>query len=136
MASAYEINISANNSNIERMRQLRDRITTGVLDEIPHSKLTGHPQLRLPNHASFIFERLDANILLMLLDQAGFCCSSGSACKSGNLKPSEILNSIGVSPDWALGSLRVTLGRSNTEEDVERFLVSLPGLVERGRLLS
>ncbi len=100
---------------------LRDRIIGQVLEEIPRVRLTGHPSERLPNHASFVFEGVDGNTLLMMLDVAGFACSSGSACKTGNPQPSEVLTAIGLSRNWALGSLRVTLGQSTTPQDVESF---------------
>jgi cysteine desulfurase len=97
--------------------------------------LTGHPTLRLANHASFVFKGVDGNALLMLLDDAGFACSSGSACKTGDPEPSEVLLALGLSPDWALGSLRVTLGAHSSEADVDAFLDVLPALVERVRVL-
>jgi cysteine desulfurase len=87
----------------------------------------------LPNHASFVFHNVDGNALLMSLDMAGFACSSGSACKTGNPEPSEVLSAIGLARDWALGSLRVTLGLGTTPEQVEKFLTILPALVEKAR---
>lgn len=113
--------------------KLRDQIIERVLDTIPDSRLTGHPKLRLPNHASFVFENVDGNNLLTLLDVEGFACSSGSACKTGNPEPSEVLRAIGMSDSWASGSLRVTLGSTSTADDVEAFLGILPKLVERQR---
>ena len=98
--------------------------------------MTGHPILRLPNHASFAFKGLDANTLLMLLDMEGFACSSGSACKTGDPSPSEVLTQLGMSPNWALGGLRITLGKGTSPEDVNMFLKTLPGLVDRVRKLS
>ena len=78
---------------------------------------------------------MDGNALLMLLDVEGFACSSGSACKTGDPEPSDVLTAIGLDREWALGSLRVTLGIHTTPEEVERFLAVLPGLVERARKL-
>lgn len=112
---------------------LRDRIIRTVLEKIPRVRLTGHPTQRLPNHASFVFENVDGNLLIMALDQAGFACSSGSACKVGTPAPSEILLAIGLSRNWALGSLRVTLGRYTTSQQVDEFLIALPGIVEQVR---
>ncbi len=109
---------------------LRNRIIGTVLEEIPDTQLTGDPELRLPNHASFVFKGVDGNELLMLLDAAGFACSSGSACKTGNPEPSEVLNAIGLPREWGLGSLRVTIGRDTTLEQVDSFLKVLPGLVK------
>lgn len=119
-----------------RLRPMRDRIIGQVLEEIPRAQLTGHPVERLPNHASFVFEGVDGNTLLMMLDAAGYACSSGSACKTGNPQPSDVLLAVGLSPAWALGSLRVTLGYDSTPEKVDAFLKVLPGLVEKARKLS
>jgi len=113
--------------------QLRDRLIAGVLASIPDVRLTGHPRSRLPNHASFVFEDVDGNTLLALLDAAGFACSSGSACKSGSPRPSEILLALEIPPEWALGSLRVTVGRYTTLEDIENFLTILPQKVTQAR---
>ncbi len=112
---------------------LRDHLIGQVLESVPGARLTGHPSRRLPNHASFVFEGADGNHLLMLLDLAGIACSSGSACKVGSPKPSEVLLAIGLPERWALGSLRVTLGRDSTPNQIERFLKVLPGLVEKSR---
>lgn len=117
------------------LKLLRDRIIGAVLETIPDSRLTGHLEKRLPNHASFAFRNVDGNFLLTLLDGAGFACSSGSACKTGNPEPSEVMESIGLSRDWGLGSLRVTLGTGTTAEHVESFLTALPSLVEKARAL-
>jgi cysteine desulfurase len=106
-----------------------------ILEAIPASRLTGDMENRLPQHASFAFKDVDGNLLLTLLDAAGFACSSGSACKTGNPEPSEVMNAIGLSREWGLGSLRVTLGNGTTSENVELFLRILPGLVEKARRL-
>ena len=117
------------------VQPLRDRIIGTVLETIPDSRLTGDMASRLPHHASFAFKDVDGNLLLTLLDAAGFACSSGSACKTGNPEPSEVMNAIGLSRDWGLGSLRVTLGNDTQPEHVESFLRVLPGLVEKARIL-
>jgi cysteine desulfurase len=120
--------------NSARTTALRDHLIGRVLEEITGSRLTGDLSMRLPNHASFVFSGVDGNRLLALLDSAGFACSSGSACKTGNPEPSEVLTATGWPRAWALGSLRVTLGRATQAEDVERFLEVLPGLVDRARV--
>jgi cysteine desulfurase len=79
---------------------------------------------------------MDGNLLLTLLDSAGFACSSGSACKTGNPEPSEVMAAIGLPPQWGLGSLRVTLGKDSTAAQVEAFLKVLPGLVKKARSLN
>jgi len=120
----------------EKLRPMRDRIIGRVLEEIPNSRLTGHPSQRLPNHASFVFEGVDGNALLMMLDSQGYACSSGSACKTGDPEPSGVLLALGLPRSWALGSLRVTLGKDSTSQEVEAFLHDLPDLVEKARSLS
>lgn len=119
-----------------RVAPLRDHLVGSVLEEIPGARLTGHPVERLPNHASFVFEGVDGNLLLQMLDAAGFACSSGSACKTGNPQPSEVLTALGLPRSWALGSLRVTLGQATTAADVEALVKILPDLVRRVRSLS
>jgi cysteine desulfurase len=111
----------------------RDFLISEVLRRIPDVRLTGHPEKRLPNHSSFVFQHADGNMLLILLDAAGFEVSSGSACKVGNPKPSDVLLAAGIPADWALGSLRVTLGRETPINDLEAFLNVLPGAVEKSR---
>jgi cysteine desulfurase len=115
------------------LAMLRDRIIQFVTQNIPKSRLTGHPTKRLSNHASFVFEKVDGNSLIMILDQAGYACSSGSACKVGAPEPSDILTAVGFSRNWSLGSLRVTLGRMTTAGQVDEFLQALPALIERSR---
>jgi len=106
-----------------------------VLETIHDAQLTGDMETRLPHHASFAFKAVDGNLLLTLLDAAGFACSSGSACKTGNPEPSDVMNAIGLTRDWGLGSLRVTLGKDTTPEHVDLFLNALPGLVDKARKL-
>ena len=112
---------------------LRDRLVGHVLEEIPGSYLSGHPFQRLPNHASFVFEGVDGNQLTMMLDVEGFACSSGSACKTGSPEPSGVLLATGLSPELALGSLRVTLGSASLPAEIDSFLHTLPKLVDRMR---
>jgi cysteine desulfurase len=123
-------------SRTAHVQPLRDHLIGDILETIPDSRLTGHPQKRLPNHASFVFKDVDGNLLLQLLDAAGFACSSGSACKTGNPEPSEVITSLGYSRDWALGSLRITLGVDSTPQQVDSLLQTLPGLVEKVRKLN
>jgi cysteine desulfurase len=135
MATAFEIAQTEIEQRAGKLSKLRDKVIEGVLKSIPDSKLSGHRHLRLANHASFVFKGVDGNALLMLLDNAGFACSSGSACKTGDPEPSDVLLAMGFSRDWALGSLRVTLGIHTTNEDIESFLTTLPQLLARVRSL-
>lgn len=136
MAEALRLAQTELPTRYEKVRILRDRLVGRVLEEIPGTFLTGHPEQRLPNHASFVFEGVDGNTLLMMLDGAGFACSSGSACKTGSPEPSDVLLALGLSPQLALGSLRVTLGKDSTPDEVERFADVLPDLVAKVRDLS
>ncbi len=135
-AEALHLAAEEREMRTSHVRPLRDQIIGRVLEGIPDSHLTGHPENRLPNHASFVFKDVDGNFLLQLLDSAGFACSSGSACKTGNPEPSEVVTSLGYSRDWGLGSLRVTLGADSTPEHVDSFLKTLPDLVEKARNLN
>ena len=134
-AEALRLTHEEREQRAAHVKPLRDQVICTVLETIPDSRLTGNMEARLPHHASFAFKDVDGNLLLTLLDAAGFACSSGSACKTGNPEPSEVMNAIGLSREWGLGSLRVTLGRDTTPGDVESFLTALPGLVQKARKL-
>lgn len=135
-AEALRLTHEEREQRAAHVQPLRDKIIGTALETIPDARLTGDMNARLPHHASFAFKGVDGNLLLTLLDAAGFACSSGSACKTGNPEPSEVMNAIGLSREWGLGSLRVTLGVGTTAEDVEAFLSALPALVEKARSLS
>ena len=114
---------------------LRDRIVAQVLERVPGSRLNGHPTQRLPNNANFCFPGVEGEPILLGLDMAGIAASSGSACSSGSLEPSHVLLALGQSAEVARGSLRLTLGKNNTEEQVEYLIGVLVDLVERLRQL-
>jgi cysteine desulfurase len=136
MAEALKITAAEREAHNTRFGALRDRLIAGVLASVPHSVLTGHPIRRLPNHASFVIHGIDGNELLMHLDLAGIGASSGSACKTGDPEPSEVLMALGLSREAALGSLRVTVGRPTTDAHIDRFLDVLPAVVEKMRMTS
>lgn len=115
-----------------RIKALRDRLITGVLT-IPGSELSGHPSERLPNNASFVFAGIEGESILLNLDLLGFAASTGSACTSGSVDPSHVLLAMGFPDEQSHGSLRLTLGKGNTEEDVEAFLAALPGILGKLR---
>ncbi len=136
LAEALRLTVEEREQRIAHVKPLRDQIIGAVLETIPDSRLTGRMESRLPNHASFAFKDVDGNLLLTLLDAAGFACSSGSACKTGNPEPSEVMDAIGLSREWGLGSLRITLGKDSSSNDVKEFLKTLPSLVEKARELA
>jgi cysteine desulfurase len=129
---AYD-HVTENNT---RITALRERLIQGVLERIPDAQLTGHPTQRLPNNVSFVFKYIEGESILLNLDMLGICASSGSACTSASLEPSHVLVAMGVPVEVAHGSLRLTLGRENTEEDVDYVLQTLPGIVEKLRMMS
>jgi len=136
LAEALILSQTERDARIKHVEPMRDHLVANVLEGVPGSQLTGHPRERLPNHASFVFEGVDGNSLLMLLDVAGYACSSGSACKTGDPEPSDVLLALNLPHSLALGSLRVTLGMGNSTGEIESFLYELPLMVERVRKLS
>ena len=116
--------------------RLRDMLIEGIEKSIPDCRLNGHRTNRLPNNVNFIFKGIEGESLILFLDMAGVCASSGSACTSGSLDPSHVLLAIGLIHEQAHGSLRLTLGKENTEKDIEYVIEKLPGIVERLRKMS
>jgi len=133
IATALKLAQEGRESENARLETLRDRLVQGVMTAIPDTLLTGHPERRLPGHASFVIPGVEADGLLMHLDMAGVCAASGSACTTGMPEPSGVLLAMGVEYTLALGALRLTLGRSNTQADVDYVLDILPGIVDKLR---
>lgn len=119
----------------EKMKKMRDRLLAGTL-EISDSRLNGHLEKRLPDNLNFSFEYIEGESLLLMLDEMGICSSTGSACSSGSLDPSHVLRAIGLPPEIAQGSLRLTLGDENSEEDIDYVLEVLPETVGKLRAMS
>ena len=119
----------------KRLASLRDRLITGVLSSVERAWLNGHPIQRLPNNANLSFEFIEGESLMLSLDLEGICVSTGSACSSTSLAPSHVLLAMGLPPEKALSSLRITLGRWTTEEDIEQVLEALPRAVARLRAM-
>ncbi len=136
LATALKLAYDHAESENQRIAALRDRLIEGVLSRIPDSQLTGHPVERLPNSASFVFRYIEGESILLNLDLAGIAASSGSACTSASLEPSHVLMSMGLPHEIVHGSLRLTLGRENTDQDVDYVLDVLPGIVEKLRAMS
>ncbi len=116
-------------------RELRDRIIEQVLDKVPGSRLNGHPTERLPNNVNLSFPGVEGEPVLLGLDMAGIAASSGSACSSGSLEPSHVLLAMGQPAERARSSLRITLGKYNTGEEVDYLLEKLPALIDQLRQL-
>ena len=121
---------------LKRLTYLRDKLIDGILKNIPYSRLNGHREKRLPGNVNISFEFVEGESILLLLDMKGICASSGSACTSGSLDPSHVLLSIGLPHEKAHGSLRLTLGRNNTEEEVDYIIKELPPIINRLREMS
>lgn len=136
MATALELAYAELEQTNSRIRALRDRLIAGVLERIPDVELTGHPTQRLPNSASFVVKYVEGEAMLLNLDMKGIFASSGSACTSMSLSPSHVLTAIGFPPEIAHGSLRLTLGKGNTEEEIDYVLDVLPEIVSRLRAMS
>ncbi len=117
-----------------RVSALRDRMETSILERIPGSSLNGRSEPRLPNTSNLAFEGVEAEGILLLLDQAQVCASSGSACTTGSLDPSHVLLAMGCSPARARSSIRLSLGFYNTDEDVDYLLEVLPPIIEKLRV--
>jgi cysteine desulfurase len=119
--------------NTAHLTRLRNRLIEGVLDRIPLAELTGDPVKRLPHHSSFLFQGVEGESLLLQLDMEGIAASSGSACTSGSLEPSHVILALGYPRERALGSLRLSVGKGNTDEDIDLLLERLPAMVSRLR---
>jgi cysteine desulfurase len=133
LARALELAQAGRTAEATRLTALRDRLINGLLARIPDAELTGHPTQRLPGHVSLVIRGAEAEPILIALDLAGVAASSGSACASGSPTPSHVLTALGYTPQEAMGALRLTLGRENTEDDVEFVAERLPGIVARVR---
>ncbi len=119
-----------------RVSAMRDKLIDEILAKIPHTRLNGPRDRRLPGNVNISFKYIEGESLLLLLDMAGICASTGSACSSNSLEPSHVLLTIGVPVEEAHGSLRLSIGRDTTEEDVDYILEKLPPIVEKLRMMS
>jgi len=135
LAKALELAYAEHEERVAHYHKLRHHIVTGILNSVPDAQLTGHPTHRLPSHASFVFGGVDANQLLMHLDIKGVAASSASACKTGNPEPSGVLMALGYDRERALGSLRLSVGHTTTEDEVAYALEAIAASVEALRRL-
>lgn len=136
MGKAVEIALAQMEETKRKETELRDYLIKRVLEEIPYTRLNGHPTKRLSNNANFAFQFIEGESLLIMLDMAGICGSSGSACTSGSLDPSHVLLAIGLPHEIAHGSLRLTLSEESTKEDIDYTVDSVKKVVERLRSMS
>ncbi|MGI6605917.1 MAG: cysteine desulfurase NifS [Peptococcia bacterium] len=136
LGKAVELAEAELDTEMPRLARLRDQLIQGLQERIPHIKLNGHPELRVATNVNFSFLFVEGESLLLLLDLQGIAASSGSACTSGSLDPSHVLLAMGLPHEVAHGSVRMTLGRDNTEEDIREVLEELPPMVNRLREMS
>ncbi len=135
-AKALELATESIDESAAKISAIRDELIDAVLDSVPHTRLNGDAKKRLPGNANFSFEFIEGESLLLLLDHMGFSCSSGSACTSGSLDPSHVLLAIGLPHEIAHGSLRVSIGKFNTKEEVMSIVPALQTIVQRLRDMS
>jgi cysteine desulfurase len=135
MAKALELAYEELDVRSAHYQTLRDKLVDGIQSRIPGTHLTGHPEQRLPSHASFVFDGIDGNALIMHLDLKGVSASSASACKTGNPEPSSVLLAMGYPRALAGNSLRLTIGKDTSEEDVDYVVDTLCVVIERLRQL-
>lgn len=133
---AIELAVSEMAEENKKIKELRDMAIDGILSAIPYARLNGHREKRLPGNLNISFEFIEGESMLLMLDMKGIAASSGSACTSGSLDPSHVLLAIGLPHEKAHGSLRISLGRYNTKEDIEKLIEVLPSIVERLREMS
>jgi len=136
LGRAAELAADHMEEEMTRVRALRDRLEEGILDSCPDCSVNGSREHRLPNTTNVGFEYVEGESILLMLDDLGICASSGSACTSGSLEPSHVLRAMGVPFTRAHGSIRLSLSRYNTDEDVDYVLEHLPGIIHRLRELS
>jgi len=136
IAEALEIATQERKEAVEKVTRLRDRLIKGVLTKVSDSQLTGHPAKRLPDIASFVIKGVEGEAILLMLSDKGIAASSGSACTSGTLEPSHVLTAMGIPAEKAHGSLRFSLGKSTTQEDIDYVIRVLPGIIEKLRKMA
>ena len=136
LAAALRLATEAMPETRPRLERLRDRLRAGVAERVPDVRLLGHPTERLPGNVAFTVRYVEGESMLLQLDAAGFMVASGSACASGSLEPSHVVLALGLGAEEAHGSIRVSLGRENTEAEVDAFVDAFPPIVEKLRQMS
>jgi len=133
---AVEISQQEMNEEAERVKCLRDKLAQGILENIDHTRLNGHPVKRLPNNVNITVDFVEGESMLLNLDLEGICASTGSACSTASLEPSHVLLALGLSHEQSHGSLRFSLGKWTTGEEIDRVLEVLPRVVAKLRAMS
>ncbi|NLS76489.1 MAG: aminotransferase class V-fold PLP-dependent enzyme [Chloroflexi bacterium] len=136
LATALKLAYAHLEENNRRIALLRDQLIRGVLSSVQYAHLTGHSTQRLSNNASFVFDYIEGESILLGLDAQGVAASSGSACSTGEAEPSHVLTAMGIPPRRAYGSLRLSLGNENTAQDVQDVVAMLPGIVHKLQQMS
>jgi cysteine desulfurase len=135
LGKAIELAVTDMEAKVSRIKAMRDKLMTGLLS-IPHTRLNGHPEKRLPGYVNISFQYVEGESMILSLDLKGIAVSSGSACTSGSLDPSHVLMAMGLDHQTAHGSLRLTLSAYNTEEEIDYVLSVMPEIVARLRAMS
>ncbi|MDI9401909.1 MAG: cysteine desulfurase NifS [Limisphaerales bacterium] len=133
---AAELSLASYSEENSRVRGLRDRLEEEILSTIPNTRVNGHKDLRLPNTSSITFDFIEAEAIIMMFDQLGICVSSGSACTTGSMDASHVLDAMGLSAMQARGTIRFSLSRYTTQEEVDYVLEHLPGIISKLRAMS
>jgi cysteine desulfurase len=136
LGAAAELAMNSFQEETDRVSKMRDRLQTALLEEIPHARLNGDQNSRLPNTLNIGFEYVEGEAILMRMDDKGICASSGSACTSGSLEPSHVLRALGVPFTAVHGSIRFSLSRYNTEDEIEYVIKEVPGIIQFLRSMS
>ena len=136
LGKAAELAVNTMEERMKKETELRDYLMDRVMAEVPYTRVNGHRKNRLPNNCNFAFQFIEGESLLIMLDMAGICGSSGSACTSGSLDPSHVLLALGLPPEIAHGSLRLTLSEENTKEEMDYVVGEIKRIVERLRAMS
>lgn len=133
MAEALKLAFKERSLVKKKVTQLRDRLIKGVLSKVPQTQLTGHPSKRLPDIASFVFSGAEGEAILLHLNDQGIAASSGSACTSGELKPSHVLLAMGIKPEIAHSSIRFSLGKKTTKKEIDYLIKVIPDIIKNLR---
>jgi cysteine desulfurase len=136
LGMAAELALAHLEENAQRVAGLRDRLERGILERVPRVTVNGDPGRRLPNTSNLCFDYVEGEGFVIAMDLRGIACSTGAACSSGSVEPSHVLSAIGLTPEQARSSIRLSLGRYSTAEDIDATLETLPAVVERLRSVS